>query len=413
MRRLNNWLPQTLGLLASAFVAILVTAPHALTWPRLLATSAFIVILTSAVCAVTMLLTYVALPKPTPGPTIARTSATAACLGPLIIFLREPSIWAPIVAAFLVWTILPANVTPKAQWKKFTGAFCAAVLLQIGAASALGRESIVSALALGLGTAPILWRIRQERTLRGPFKPRLTIMIAALFAIIALTHYLPGGGNSNESTPSAGNKSNTPSRGLTRGGKYRGVILTPEEAQHTILVVPLALMSHDPFVLHKDPIGIPFYGVYWFFQSPDKAPDEDAYRVKGSPDNVSFHSADNSGLRMEAHQNLGRLIDLGVCSRIDIAVRNADVPDSTDVFVGSLALELILVNTALPGRASQSLGRIPITSKPPSAETLSFKIPPAPAIQQFDELTIRFRRSGFRSIRSARVAIDRFFLVPR
>jgi len=54
---------------------------------------------------------------------------------------------------------------------------------------------------------------------------------------------------------------------------------------------------------------------------------------------VSFHSADLNPLKMEAHQNRSRLIDLSACSRIDIAIRNADN------IVGSVAMELILVNT--------------------------------------------------------------------
>jgi hypothetical protein len=419
MRPINAWLPPTIGLLAAACVTILASARSShLTWPRLLIASAFLILVASLTAAVATFLTYAVVPpQPDPGKTIRRTSATAACLAPLIIFLQLHSMWAPIVAAFLVWTLLPAHVDPKPQWKKFAGALAAAVLLQIGAAAWLGEESIISALTIGAAVAPILWRIRQERILRGPFQPRLTAAVALLLTILGLTYYLPGSGNSSggayATNPSAGKKPNAASRGLTFGGKYRGIILAPEDERHTILVVPLALMSRNPFLLHKDPIGIPFYGVYWFFQSPDKAPNEDAFRVKGSPDNVFFHSADNSVLRMEAHQNLGRLIDVKTCSRIDLAVRNADAPDSTDIFVGSLNLELVLVNTTLIGRPSQSLGRLPITSKPPSPETLSFKIPPVPAIQQFDELTIRFPRGGYRATRSAKVAIDRFYLIPR
>jgi hypothetical protein len=46
-------------------------------------------------------------------------------------------------------------------------------------------------------------------------------------------------------------------------------------------------------------------------------------------------------------------------------------------------------------------------------ETLSFKIPPNPTIQQFDELTVRFHRAPYRATKSAKLAIERFFLVPR
>jgi hypothetical protein len=415
LRPINNWLPQTVGLFAAASIAVLATAPPAqpFTWPRLLAASTTGILLTLLVCVISMFLTYAALPpKADVAIIVRRTSATAACFVPLVILLQQKSIWAPLVAAFLVWTILPPTVVPKPEWTKFTGSLAAAVLLQIGVAAALGEESLMSALAMGIATAPILWRIRQERDLRGPFKPRFTIAIATLLAMMSLTRYLPiQFGSATDSTyakaSGAGKKSNGASPGFSVGGRYRGIILSPEEEQHTILVPPLPMMGRDPFRVHKDPLGIPFYGVYWLFQAPDQAPNEDAYRVKGSPDNVTFRSADLNPLKMEAHQNLGALIDISACSRIDVAIRNADT------FVGSVAMELILVNTSLIGHPSQSLGQAPITSKPPAQETLSFKIPPAPTIRQFDELTIRFPRARYRATRSARIAIERFFLVPR
>jgi hypothetical protein len=408
MRPLNTWLPQTIGLLAAATITILATAPHQLTWPRLLLAAIFITTLATTTCAATMFLTYVMLPKTEA--TFQRTCATAACIPALVILLQQTSMWAPFVAAFLVWTILPAQVNPKPQWKKFAVALTAAVLLQIGIASALADESLISAIAIGFAAAPILWRIRQERSLRGPFRPRITMAIATLFAILALTHYLPlNSGSAYEAayakSSSDGKKATAASAGFSVGSKYRGVILSPEEEQHVILVPPIPMMGRDPFRLHKDPLGIPFFGVYWFFQAPDSSPNEDAYRVKGNPDNITFHSADMAPLKMEAHQNLGRLIDMSACSRIDIAIRNADI------FVGSLAMELVLVNTTLAGRPWQSLGTVAISDQ--KRETLSFKIPQASRIRQFDELTIRFPRAKYRATRSAKIAIDRFYLIPR
>jgi hypothetical protein len=405
-------LPQIIGLLAAAIVAVFSTAPPGyLTWTRLLFAAALIVLLTSGVCALAMFLTYVAFPRPDPARNIRRTSATAAFFGPLVILLEQNSIWAPVVAALVVWTIVPAKVTPKPQWKKFSGALLAAVLLQIGVAAALGDESRIAALAMGAAAAPVLWRIRQERTLRGPFRPRTLIAIAALFAILSLTPFLPRSGSAFEGTyvknPGNGKQTNGSAPGISVGGNYRGVILSPEEEEHVMLVPPLPMMGRNPFLLHKDPIGIPFYGVYWLFQAPDKAPNEDAYRVKGSPDKMAFHSADLNPLKMEAHQNLGRLIDLKACSRIDVTIRNADI------IMGSLAMELIVVNTTEADHPWQWLGQEQITSKPGQQETLSFKVPSATAIQQFDELTIRFPSARYRATRSPRIAIDRFYLVPR
>lgn len=410
LRPLNNWLPQTVGLLASTVIAVLITVPprDPYTWPRLLLASAVLTILAAAACATAMFLTYVAFPKPKPGPIISRTSAAASCFVPLLILLEQNSLWAPIVAAFLIWTLLPAHVNPKPQWKKFGGAILAAILLQIAAVAALGEESLISALSLGAASAPILWRIRQERPLRGPFRPRIIVAIAAFLAILSLTHYLHSG-NANQATygksPSNGKKVDGAAPGLSVGGKYRGVILSPEEEQHVILVPPLPMMGRDPFLVHKDPIGIPFYGVYWFFQAPDKAPNQDAYHVKGSPDNIGFRSADLNPLKMEAHQNLGRLIDIKSVSRIDIVIRNADS------ILDSLAMEVLLVNSS--DHFFQRLGQASITSRPVSQETLSFQVPSASAIQQFDELTIRFVTSRYRATRSPRIAIERFYLVPR
>jgi hypothetical protein len=92
-------------------------------------------------------------------------------------------------------------------------------------------------------------------------------------------------------------------------------------------------------------------------------------------------------------------------------VRNADP------YPGSISLEVILENTSLGDFHWQSLGVLPILSRAdadnPMLETLSYKIPPHPKIQQFDELTIRFQRASYRATKSAKLAIDRFFLVPR
>ncbi len=71
------------------------------------------------------------------------------------------------------------------------------------------------------------------------------------------------------------------------------------------------------------------------------------------------------------------------------------------------------MNTRLPNQPFVWLGQAVIASKPPAVETLRFKIPAEPAVHQFDEITIRFPRSRYRASRSARIAVECFFLVPR
>jgi hypothetical protein len=75
-----------------------------------------------------------------------------------------------------------------------------------------------------------------------------------------------------------------------------------------------------------------------------------------------------------------------------------------------------LIDRNLPNAAQQSLGKAPVTSIPQRkeavAETLDFPFPPAPRLDQFDEIEVIFHRAAGRMDRSARVSIERFVLVP-
>lgn len=129
-----------------------------------------------------------------------------------------------------------------------------------------------------------------------------------------------------------------------------------------------------------------------------------------------IRSTDWRPLSMEAHQNLGTIIGLDSCGKIQVTIRNADR------YPTSIALEVILVDTTTRGRPSQSLGRVDIVShrkwKPddrprPIRETLNFPIPSNSAIRRFDEVTILFRLDGYRARATAEIGIDHFTLVPR
>lgn len=174
-------------------IAILVSAPPArpYSWPRLLGEAGVLVGLTMMACAVAMFLVYTAFPsKADSGRILHRTAAIAGCLAPLVILLRQRSILAPLLAAFVVWSITPGGAAAQPPWKKFLTAFCASVLLQFGIAAALGEKSVLSSLTVGLAAAPILWRIRQERDAPPP-RPASAMVLALLVAVFSLTPYLP------------------------------------------------------------------------------------------------------------------------------------------------------------------------------------------------------------------------------
>jgi hypothetical protein len=118
---------------------------------------------------------------------------------------------------------------------------------------------------------------------------------------------------------------------------------------------------------------------------------------------------------MEAHENLGSMIDTDCCSRIQIGIRNADRYPET------VSMELVLINSALRGKPSQSLGKMVVKSTRPwtlygehaaTRETLNFVIPAHASIRRFDEVMVVFRLDAARADAGPKIAIDRFVLVP-
>jgi hypothetical protein len=258
-------------------------------------------------------------------------------------------------------------------------------------------------------------RRRTRRRLRDALAT--IILVSGLLRFLILQ--LPFGGGDKYALPplkKAANSANEKAGSTTsidNSGDYTGIILLPEHEQHVTLVAPLPSMPIDLFdARHQKPLTIPFYGAYWFFKLPDSQPPPNSYRMHGTPSEMTFFAPDSRPLIMEAHQNLGKLINLACCREIRIEIRNADH------YPGTVSVELMLTNTREGHEGSISLGSEPVTSAPgdldpPMKEALTFPIPSRTSIQQFDELTIRFPRRRTRIFRSAKVAIERFVLVPR
>ncbi len=194
------------------------------------------------------------------------------------------------------------------------------------------------------------------------------------------------------------------------------IVFSEKEKQAVVPPTPRTMHAGESRGRPSDPQSIPFTGAYWLYQSPRERPPSDSYIAWGRPSEMRFRTSDQTPLRMEARQNLGRLVDLACCSMIQLALFSADN------YPGSVQVELILVNTALPGGPSQSLGVFPVTTfvglgrwneSIARAETLSFRVPAQMSISTFDELRVVFHLDRIREDRSARIAIDRFVLVPR
>jgi hypothetical protein len=197
------------------------------------------------------------------------------------------------------------------------------------------------------------------------------------------------------------------------GPVFPGVELYPEIEPHKKLVAPALSGARGGGADDSDPLSIPFDGVYRFWRGPSERPPANSVVMHGSPAARFFRSTDGDGMSMEARQNLGFSVDLKRYGAIEIAVENADP------FPHTVSILLKIRNTTLAEKPSLSLGMEDVSTPAASAgsaggrQTLRFPIPTAPTVGSFDELTVSYYLRGARSNRSARIAIERFRLVPR
>jgi len=483
-RPLPKWLPPVGGLLAAgavAWFACHLPLLHTVSWGELIvsATACVLEVLLAssvtvwAICALSPRAIALDMRR-----FILRASLPALWIAPLALLIRENSPWTIVIMAVLVASVIKsvrltpdsgladvvADVPGKAQEPRVIhpnrnpfsllesppsfrrqafGGGCA-LCAEAGIGAAFAGYSFIAALLVGFASAVWTWsyaRIALPAGAQPDFSSRsssralLMVALAIVITAAALLPYLPhsfgvgGFGVSSRHHAHQGFPQGEPggqrnrtktfeaSAGPTTEGDS-GVVLLPDKLIRTKLVAPAPILANTSLTGHRSasPLVIPFDGVYWFFKAPDVHPPRSSRQAHGSPEMLNIHSTDRRPLFMEAHDHLGTLIDLDCCSGIQIAIRNADPYSET------VSLELILINSSLPGKPSQSLGRVTVKSKrtwnlyeeqPFTPDTLNFVVPPRPAIRRFDEVKIVFRMDAFRADDGAKIAIDHLVLVPR
>ena len=330
-------------------------------------------------------------------------------------------------------TIDSAMVLPQSSHERQLLAISATTCAESGLL-AYTAGHFVMAMLLGAGSSAVLsWSLTSNKLDDPQVVPYVAVRMALALALILLTttvlpnlprpHLFHGGAEPSR-TPSPAYtdqriaKSGAPRPETADSDAYSGIVLWPKRQTHTRLIAPPPMSWNRKFVRNQQssPLDIPFDGVYWFFREPDIQPPAKSRQAEGSPEMFDIHSTDWRPLSMEAHQNLGSLVGLDCCRRIQVAIRNADE------YPTSISMELILVDTTAPGKPSQSLGRVDIVSNRgwepddhphPTRETLNFSIPSNSALHRFDEVTIVFRLHSFRSRTAAKIGIDHFTLIPR
>jgi hypothetical protein len=192
-------------------------------------------------------------------------------------------------------------------------------------------------------------------------------------------------------------------------GGFPGVILWPETEPIPRLVEPMPKggLSRRPAT---EPFAIPFAGAYWMFRWPFTRPPSNSFVRRGTPADSFFSTVDAWPLTMEAHQQLGGDVDLSCCSKVLVMIRNVDrYPGTVTIALGLIRKggKAFLLGAARV-KSTPDLSRDPVV---PVEETLEFPVPSHVPI--FDEFDVIYQRLKIREDKSARIAIEKFVLVPR
>lgn len=454
------WIPLLAGLIAAASTGLLffpVEPGRRLPWVLILIAALAYYLATVLATSAAVTIAQVVLPRHrlTTPQLISRALSRAAWIAPLMVFLKENSLWAAPLAIFVAVRVLRLFRRPRAAAPpEVQGLFglvpprpVSDAILFLGLAACLETALLAvgaerNALAAGLfALAAAFFASRTtilatQRT--SGWRLAGTMLLGFLLTIASLSRHLEitprdatgafppdllaqlfgaEGGPENEDSRKRPNRTGTAVADFNSEA-YPGVILWPEVQRHVTIVPPLPAMRRDIFADRKTehPLSIPFFGVYWFLRPGYREPPNNAFVTYGVPSIKRFRNNDLLPMKMEAHQNLGRSIDLSCCSSIQIGITNADRQPST------VSIELTVGDTAAKGRPPMSLGNQPVTSTPALAtndaggsvhETLTYRVPPDPLLRSFDDLSVEFHLDRSRTSVSAKISIDEFVLVPR
>ncbi len=367
-------------------------------------------------------------------PRLATGLLVLVWLIPASLLIRRNSPWAPVATIALTVSVagvvrrrpdpeaaaapvqaLPTIISPPLSlppWKPLVhlsgaGALVIAALLAGGTS-----RSVAAGLFAGGATAIVLGRasMEQRQRLAGRHR-RASVALAAILTLAGLIRWgvrlmMPSEESYYSASVQAARSESSPDL------SFKGVILFVDKPPERI-VPPSPLTLHSGFAdPSREPLVIPFSGVYWFMRAPAHVPPATSLVRHGSPDELYFRAADFLPLTMEAHQHLGRHVSLSCCAGLDLELVNVDR------FPGSVFVEVLLADTLGAG-PTQSLGVIPVEStefrihgeRRPRNETLHYRIRRG-LFGGFDEITVRFHLSGVRNRFSARMAIQRFVLRP-
>lgn len=361
-----------------------------------------------------------------------------AFLPSIMIFVREKSIWASLIA--LLSAILMAlylSRMPDAASYCFSQepnsyqdvernifitqlhfkpisrvTFFASLCLYGAVTSAIAGRTGLLALLLAIGAFLLVSQvIASQSKAQGRAcqrrSPYALVVSAFLIAFVALT--VPGQMSNASMQPATPmpRPSQTSQRNSSIG--YHTIVLWPVPKKEKIITLPT--LETGTTLGHKaKPWVILFDGPYWYFKIHGESPGPLARNAHGDPLKVNVRSTNNSPLLMEAHQNLPDPVDLSCCRELQLVFQN-------DAARGASLVGITLTDSHT--KALQSLGIKSIPSNHPEQpstfpieETVSFPLPKPGIIKQFDQITVVLLPNYKFTTIGRKVAIEKFIMIP-
>jgi hypothetical protein len=425
--------------------------PQSLSWISLVLVTAFLLLVAGFISGIVAQLicgvnrSYL--------PNVSASVVLAACIGGLwvpawVLCLREPSILTVLAGCFCVVSVgrslkrydretavMPLKtleVAPfyiddtKALIRVILPSLVVAVIAEAATVAALLKRYQLASVLAGSCAAVLVWRLGSKASPRGGeqdrvLSSRLSVVMAFVFTVVVLMPYLrsfklAGIGDSifGRVTTMGRLAERSLEQPTTSNDGYSGIILLPLTDPHKKVIAPRTKDASNAGFRRRESMVIPFDGAYWYFKAPDKRPRATARIVRGSSTKATIRSSDRYPLLMEAHQKLGTRVDLNCCSSVEIALQNADRHP------GAIALELWLVDSALPRVMGRYVGTVTIpsseggviSSERPVEEKLEFPIAAGGKGGEFDEITVVVRLAAARARAGAQIAIRQFVLQP-
>lgn len=430
----------------------------ALTWLQLASIAVFYVLAIACIYALLVRAGCKLSPESIelPGSKIVRgTLLSALCLPVLVLLVRERSLWAALIPAFLIahaaryartaaidsadsldepQTAVDRELedrrlftAPKSGFSARTILLCvlASLALQAGLAALLVQRDLIAALLFTACAALVVWMLpfrsasgRKPRNWPSFARPATELLAATLFTAIALMPFVRYEGLAayfSAFVQPVRVDPATVSSAPHLGGQYSGIVLYPPRTLRQRFVAPSAFTPARLAVNRKKPTEILFDGVYWYFEPPDKRPKPDAQIVHGDPRTANIRSTHDWPVSMVANQSLNSPLEMDCCRSLRVGFINADGRP------GPIYLTVFLRQRHNAATATESLGTMVIPSSygyhsflshEPALGSLDFPFPETAHMRAFDEIIVEIEPRD-QPVMGAHVSIQGFVLIPR